>query len=83
MLGTVFPHHIRQLVVHVLLNPESGFLLLWRLFTNDLRPDRPSGREGLHDGLGLELNGTLHQHGMKHTTGSGPRLSPVFMLQAQ
>ena len=83
MLGAVLLHHLGQLVVHVLSNPGSSFLFLRGLASDDLGLDRTHCREGLHDGLGLELDRTLHQDGVEHTTRTRPRLGSLFVVQTQ
>ena len=83
MLRPVLDHHISHLIIHVVLNALSRSFLLWRLFTDDLGLDRARRREGLHHGLSLELNHGLCQQRVVHTTSTGPRLHPLFKLQAQ
>ena len=68
MLGAVLAHHLGQLVVHVVSHPDRRFFLLRGFLADDLRLDRSHGWEGLHYGLGLELDRTLHQDGVIHTT---------------
>ena len=83
MLGTIFLHHVRQLMVHVIFNTGCSFFFLRRFFTNNLSTHRPRSGECLHDSLGLKLNRTLHQQGVGHTTRTGPRLTTLFVLQPQ
>ena len=83
VLGPILRHDVGQLVVHVILDAACSVALLRRLFTDDLRPHRPLGRERLHHGLSLELDDRLSEKRVIHTTGTRPRLGAVLDLHPQ
>ena len=83
VLRAVFLHHVRQLVVHVILDTQCGLFLGRGLFANDLGLDWTSGWKRGHHGLGLKLHQRLRQHGVVHAACAFPRLRALFDLHAQ
>ena len=83
MLRTIFSHHLGELVVHVLFDPQCSFLAQFADSTHNLGLDRPHGGECLHHGFGLEAHNRLGEHRVEHATSALPRLGALFILQAQ
>ena len=83
MFRAILDHHVGQLVIHVFLDACSGVLLLCGLFADNLRTHRPLGWERLTHSLGLELDDSLSQQWVMHTTCAGPRLRAVLDLHTQ
>ena len=83
VLRAVLLHDLGQLIVHVISDTNGRVLLLRGLLTDDLGLDRPCRREGLHDGLGLELNRRLHQQRVEHPARTRPRFCPVLVSQTK
>ena len=83
MLWPVLHHHFSQLVVHVLAHASCGFFTQQVNSSNDLGLDWPHCWERLHHRFTLEPDHALGEHRVEHTTRTLPRLSPVFILQAQ
>ena len=83
VLGPVLDHLLGELVVHVRLHPGSGLPLLGGFLADDFGQHRTLGREGLHDGLRLESDDRLGDHGVHHATGAVPRLRALLVLQPQ
>ena len=82
MLGAVLDHLLRQFVVHVLPDSGGGFFLLPCDLPDNLRFYRTSGRKGLNNRLGLELDDRFGQDWVVNTAGSLPWLGPFLHFQA-
>ena len=83
MLRPVLLHYIHKLIVHICLNPLGRVFFLRCFFTDDLRLHRTACRERTHHGLRLKLHQRLRQQRVVDTTGTLPRLSPLFNLHTQ
>ena len=83
MVRAILKHLLRQAVVHVLLDTLSRLHLVYGLFTDDLGTHGTRSGEGLHDGLGLELDRSLHEEWVRYTTGSRPRLHAFLVLETE
>ena len=83
MLWPELAHHFCQLVVHVELDTDSGFLLLWGLLAQDFGTHRALRGEGLRDRLRLEAHHSFGNHRVKHARRAVPRLRALFVLEAQ
>ena len=83
MLGAVLHHTLGEFIVHIRFYAVCRLFLVLILHTDNLDPYRASGWERLRHCFGLEADSSFRKDCRVHATRAFPRVSTLFVLEAQ